>query len=158
MAESKYKMSQARYDELVRELDHYNTVRTKEVAEQIKEARSYGDLSENSEYDEAKDEQGRVYSRIAELTDLIEHAEIVERPQGAADVISIGSFVRVRDLEYGDEDEYQIVGSQEANLAKKRFSDESPFGRGVIGHRPGETVTVDAPAGELQYEILSVRN
>ncbi len=154
-SESKYKMSRERYEELQKELEYMQTVREKEVAEQIKEARSYGDLSENSEYDEAKEEQGKLYSKIAEYKNLLENAEIVERVQRAG-VVSIGSKVKVRDVELGEEEEYTIVGSQEANPMVGRISDDSPFGRGLIGHKIGETVTVNAPAGDLQFEILDV--
>ncbi len=155
MADTKYKMSRERYEEISKELEYLQTVREKEVSELIKEARSYGDLSENSEYDEAKTEQGKLYSKIAELKNLLENAEIVEHNTRAG-VISIGSRVTVKDVELGEESEYQIVGSQEANPMIGRISDDSPFGKGLIGHKIGETVTVEAPAGELQFEILNV--
>ena len=155
MAETKYKMSRERYEEIQKELDYLQTVREKEVSELIKEARSYGDLSENSEYDEAKTEQGKLYSKIAEYKNLLEHAEIVEHISRAG-VIGIGSKVTVLDVELGEESEYQIVGSQEANPMTGRISDDSPFGKGLIGHKIGETVIVEAPAGELQFEILNV--
>ena len=155
MAEAKYKMSRERYEEIQKELEYLQTVREKEVSELIKEARSYGDLSENSEYDEAKTEQGKLYSKIAEYKNLLENAEIVEHTSRVG-VIGIGSKVTVLDVELGEESEYQIVGSQEANPMTGRISDDSPFGRGLIGHRVGETVTVEAPAGELKFEIKKV--
>jgi transcription elongation factor GreA len=155
MAETKYKMSRERYEELSKELEYLQTVREKEVAEQIKEARSYGDLSENSEYDEAKTEQGKLYSKIAEYKNLLENAEIVEK-SARSGAIGIGSKVKVLDLEFNEEAEYQIVGSQEANPVIGRISDDSPFGRGLMGHKEGEVVTVEAPAGDLKFEILSV--
>ncbi len=155
MADTKFKMSRERYDEIAQELDYLQTVREKEVAELIKEARSYGDLSENSEYDEAKAEQGKLYSKIAEYKNLLENAEIVEHVTRAG-VIGIGSRVTVLDVELNEQSEYQIVGSQEANPMIGRISDDSPFGKGLIGHRIGETVTVEAPAGELKFEILNV--
>ena len=111
-AESKYKMSQERYDDLVKELHYLETVREKEVSELIKEARSFGDLSENSEYDEAKTEQGKLYSKIAEMKVLIENAEIIEKTELDADTVSLSSHVKLRDLDENDEIEYQIVGSQ----------------------------------------------
>lgn len=154
MAE-KYKMSRERYEEIAKELDYLQTVREKEVAEQIKEARSYGDLSENSEYDEAKNEQGKLYSKIAELKNQLENAEIVEKT-GRSGSIGIGSKVRILDLEYNEEEEYQIVGSQESNPVLGRISDDSPIGRGLIGHRTGDTITIEAPAGDLQFKILRV--
>ncbi|MGM9615781.1 MAG: transcription elongation factor GreA [Oscillospiraceae bacterium] len=154
MAE-KYKMSRERYEEIAKELDYLQTVREKEVAEQIKEARSYGDLSENSEYDEAKNEQGKLYSKIAELKNQLENAEIVEKT-GRSGSIGIGSKVRILDLEFNEEEEYQIVGSQESNPVLGRISDDSPIGRGLMGHRTGDTITIEAPAGDLQFKILKV--
>ena len=157
---NRFKMSQDRLDALKEELKYLETVREKEVAEQIKEARSFGDLSENSEYDEAKTEQGKLYSKIAELKVLIENAEIVDNIDHDApkDTVTLSSVVRVRDVEDDFEETYEIVGSQEANPRAGRISDDSPLGMGLIGHRAGETVTVNAPAGELKFEILSVEN
>ena len=157
-AESKYKMSQERYDALVEELNYLETVREKEVSELIKEARSFGDLSENSEYDEAKTEQGKLYSEIAEMKVLIENAEIIEKTELDADTVSLSSHVKLLDVDEKDEIEYQIVGSQEANPMQGRISDESPIGRAILGHRVGETVTVEAPAGEMRFTILAVSN
>ena len=128
-----FKMSQERYDELKKELDYSKTTRADEIAELIKEARGFGDLSENSEYDEAKNEQGKLYSRIAEITDLIENAEVVEKVEVAADVVTIGSRVRVLDVDEDVEEEYTIVGSQEANPMEGCISDDSPFGFALKG-------------------------
>ena len=153
--ENRFKMSQERLDELKQELEYLQTVREKEVAEQIKEARSFGDLSENSEYDEAKTEQGKLYSKIAEIKNLIENAEIVEMT-ALAGKVGHGSHVKVRDIEEDYVEEYQIVGSQEANPMMGRISSDSPFGRGLLGHGVGEIVTVEAPAGQLQFEILEI--
>ena len=155
--ENRFKMSQERLDELKQELEYLQTVREKEVAEQIKEARSFGDLSENSEYDEAKTEQGKLYSKIAEIKNLIENAEIIEMTATAGKV-GHGSRVKVRDIEEDFVEEYQIVGSQEANPMAGRISSDSPFGRGLLGHGVGETVTIDAPAGQLRFEILEIDN
>ena len=157
---NRYKMSQERLDELKNELDYLETVREKEVSELIKEARSFGDLSENSEYDEAKNEQGKLYSKIAELKDLIENAEIVDNLELDApkDTVTLGSIVRVRDLEDGFEDTFEIVGSQEANPKEGRISDDSSVGKGLHGHRAGDTVTITAPAGELKFKIISLEN
>ena len=157
-AESKYKMSQERYDEIKQELHYLETVREKEVSELIKEARSFGDLSENSEYDEAKTEQGKLYSKIAEMKVLIENAEIIEKTELDADPVSLRSHVKLLDVDEKDEIEYQIVGSQEANPMQGRISDESPIGRGLLGHKVGETVTIDAPAGQMKFTILAVEN
>ncbi len=158
VAESKYKMSQERYDEIKEELHYLETVREKEVSELIKEARSFGDLSENSEYDEAKTEQGKLYSKIAELKALIEKAEIIEKTEMDRGTVALSSRIKLLDVDENEELEYQIVGSQEANPMSGRISDESPIGRGLLGHRVGETVTIDAPAGEMKFTILSVEN
>ena len=157
---SRFKMSQERLDALKDELYYLETVREKEVAEQIKEARSFGDLSENSEYDEAKTEQGKLYSRIAEIKVLIDNAEIVDNIDHDApkDTVTLGSIVKVRDIEDDYEETYEIVGSQEANPREGRISDDSPVGRALRGHRAGEQVTVEAPAGNLKFEIVSVEN
>lgn len=157
---SRFKMSQERLDAIKEELNYLETVREKEVAELIKEARSFGDLSENSEYDEAKTEQGKLYSKIAELKVLIENAEIVDNIEADApkDTVTLGSIVKLRDVDDDFEETYEIVGSQEANPRMGRISDDSPLGQGLHGHRAGETVVVSAPAGELKFEIISVEN
>ena len=157
---SRYKMSQERLEALKEELYILETVKAKEVAEQIKEARSFGDLSENSEYDEAKNEQGKLYSKIAEIKELIENAEIVDaNDQGLSkDGVTLGSKVTVLDVAEDFEETYEIVGSQEANPMQGRISDDSPVGRALHGHKVGETVTVNAPAGDIKLRILSVDN
>ncbi len=157
---NRYKMSQERLEELRQELNYLETVREKEVAEQIKEARSFGDLSENSEYDEAKTEQGKLYSKIAEYKDLIEHAEIVDSVDHNLphDAVTLGSIVSVRDLDESFENRYEIVGSQEANPREGRISDDSPVGKGLIGHRAGENLSIAVPSGEIHLQILSVEN
>ena len=157
---NRYKMSRERLEELKRELVDMETVQEKKISEQIKEARSFGDLSENSEYDEAKTEQGKLYSRIAEYKDLIEHAEIVDNVDHnlPKDVVMLGSIVRVKDLDEEEEDQYEIVGSQEANPREGKISDDSPVGKGLIGHRAGDTVIIVAPSGETHLEVLSVEN
>lgn len=157
---NRFKMSQERLEALKQELNYLETVREKEVAELIKEARSFGDLSENSEYDEAKTEQGKLYSKIAELKVLIENAEIVDTLDENApkDTVTLGSVVCVRDLEDGFEDSYEIVGSQEANPRAGKISDDSPLFQGLKGHRQGDVVEVEAPAGVFKYEIVSVEN
>ena len=158
--ESRFKMSQERYDALKAELQYLETDKAKEVSEQIKEARSFGDLSENSEYDEAKTEQGKLYSKIAEIKNLIENAEIVDKMDTGAvkGTVTLGSVVKVRDLDEGCEEQYTIVGSQEADPMSGRVSDDSPFGRGLYGHVAGDKIDVDAPAGVLHFEIISVEN
>ena len=154
--EMKYKMSEERLKELKDELNYLQTVREKEVAEQIKEARSFGDLSENSEYDEAKTEQGKLYSKIAELKNLIENAEVIKEAD-SKDVVSIGCTVAVRDMESGQTGIYDVVGSQEADPILSRISDESPFGRGILGKKKGEIAEIIAPTGILKFEILDIK-
>lgn len=156
---SRFKMSQERLEALKEELYILETVKAKEVAEQIKEARSFGDLSENSEYDEAKNEQGKLYSKIAEIKELIENAEIVDAIEGLSkDSVTLGSKITVLDLADAFEESYEIVGSQEANPMQGRISDDSPVGRALHGHKAGDIVSVNAPAGEIKLQILSVEN
>ena len=155
--ESRFRMSQERLEELKKELEYLQTVREKEVSEQIKEARSFGDLSENSEYDEAKTEQGKLYSKIAEIKNLIENAVILENvPVGTA--ITMGSRVTVREVGEEDEETYEIVGSQEANPILGRISDESPLGRSLMGKKKGEKIEFEAPGGIIHYEIIDFEN
>ena len=148
-----FKMSQARYDELKRELDYDKTTRTDEIAELIKEARGFGDLSENSEYDEAKNEQGKLYSRIAELEEILLHAVIVDEAEDS-DKISIGVSVTVTNLGNGQTlAPYKIVGSQEADVMNRCISEDSPFGSALMGHRVGDEVVVEAPKGVIRYRV-----
>ena len=156
--EKEFKMSAARAQELQEELNYLKTTRSDEVAEQIKIARGFGDLSENSEYDEAKSEQGKLYSKIAELHSLLENAEIVEAEIVEQGVVGLGSKVTVLDIEWNEEETFHIVGSQEANPMQGKLSEESPIGRGLLGHKEGETVVVKAPAGEMKFRILSVEH
>ena len=147
-------MSQARYDELKRELDYSKTTRADEVAELIKEARGFGDLSENSEYDEAKNEQGKLYSRIAELEDILLHAVIVDESEMDSDKISIGCLVTVTNMDTRKQlPAYKIVGSQEADVMSRAISEDSPFGKALMGRKAGEEVTVEAPRGVIHYRV-----
>ena len=155
--DNNYKMSAERLAELKQELQYLQTVRVKEAAELIKEARSFGDLSENSEYDEAMTEQARLYSKINELKELIDKAQVVEM-EATAGKVGHGSKVKVRDLETETEELIFLVGSQEANPMQGLVSSDSPLGRGLMGHSVGEVVTVDAPAGSFSYEIVDIEN
>ena len=147
-------MSQARYDELKQELDYSKTTRADEVAELIKEARGFGDLSENSEYDEAKNEQGKLYSRIAELEDILLHAVIVDESEMDSDKISIGCLVTVTNMDTRKQlPAYKIVGSQEADVMSRAISEDSPFGKALMGRKAGEEVTVEAPRGVIHYRV-----
>lgn len=153
-----YRLSAERAEELQKELVYLKTVREKEVAELIKEARSFGDLSENSEYDEAKNEQGKLYSRIAELDEILSNYTIIEEQETSHDIVHVGSTVTVKDLEFDEVETYQIVGSQEADPMNGRISEESPFGKALLGQKSGEVVVVEAPEGNLRYEILKIEN
>ena len=148
-----FKMSQARYDELKKELDYSKTTRADEIAELIKEARGFGDLSENSEYDEAKNEQGKLYSRIAELEDILLHAVIVDESEDS-DRISIGVTVTVTNLDTKKQmPTYKIVGSQEADVMNRCISEDSPFGKALMGAKKGDKITVEAPRGVIHYRV-----
>ena len=152
-----FKMSQERYDELKAELDYSKTTRADEIAELIKEARGFGDLSENSEYDEAKNEQGKLYSRIAELEEILLHAKIVSESETDSDKISIGCKVTVTNLSTGKRlPVYKIVGSQEADVMNFAVSEDSPFGKALMGRKAGEEITVEAPRGAIRYRIDSI--
>lgn len=153
-----FKLSRERLEELENELTYLRTVREKEVAEQIKEARSFGDLSENSEYDEAKNEQGKLYSRIAEIENILLHAVVIEEGGDIdTNTVSIGCRVEVADLDYEDETEvYQIVGSQEANPMQGRISDDAPFGKALLGATVGEIVSFEAPTGIMKYKVVAI--
>ena len=152
-----FKLTQDNLDKLKQELEYLKTVRMQEVAEQIKEARSFGDLSENAEYDEAKNEQGRVASRIAELETIISHAVVISEDMYARDEVSPGCRFKVIDLVFDEEEEYHFVGSQEADPLDGMISDESPFGKAVLGHKIGEIVEVAAPNGNVvKFKITDI--
>ena len=156
--QKQYKLTKERLEELKAELEHLKTVREHEVAELIKEARGFGDLSENSEYDEAKNEQGKLYSRIAELEAIIPNAVIIDENASTEKGVTIGTTIKVLRLDNNTEMEFALVGSQEANHKAKpmRLSDESPFGKAVLGHHVGEVVTVEAPAMNFQLKIIDI--
>ena len=150
-------MSQERFDELKKELEYNKTTRADEIAELIKEARGFGDLSENSEYDEAKNEQGKLYSRIAELEEILLHAVIVDDSEVDSDKISIGCRVTVTNLDNGKElPAYKIVGSQEADVMSRAVSEDSPFGKALMGARVGDEVNVEAPRGMIRYRVEKI--
>lgn len=155
--QKQYKLTKERLAELKAELEHLKTVREREVAELIKEARGFGDLSENSEYDEAKNEQGKLYSRIAELEVMISNAVIIDESAGVDKGVTIGATVTVEFVKDQRIDEFTIVGSQEANPKLKRISDESPIGKALMGAHKDQIVTVEAPAGTFQCKVLELR-
>ena len=154
--EKEYRMSAAKAEELQQELNYLKTTRSDEVAEQIKIARGFGDLSENSEYDEAKNEQGKLYSRIAELEEVLQHVVIVDESSSNSDVVSIGCKVTVADANGREMPPYRIVGSQESDPMHGIISEESPFGKALIGKKEGDTITVEAPRGTMIYTLLKI--
>lgn len=150
-----YKITGLRLSDLEKELNYLKTTREREIAAMIAEARSYGDLSENSEYDAAKNEQAKLYGRIAEIEDILSHAVIIEDENEASGRVGLGCTVVVED-EHGVQTEYKITGSQEANPMEHKLSDDSPFGRSVVGKAAGETFNVNAPNGSYTMKVISV--
>ena len=151
------KMSAAGLKAMQEELEYLKTVRRKELAEEIKEARSHGDLSENSEYDEARDAQAKNEARISELEELIKNAKIVDESAFRTGVVNIGTAVKVHDETFDEDCEYTIVGSNQVNAATNHISDQSPIGAALIGAKAGDTVTYTAPCGEVTLKVLSVK-
>lgn len=151
-----FKITAQRLQDLENELHYLKTTREKEVAELIKEARSFGDLSENSEYDEAKNEQAKLYGRIAEVENILAHAVIIEDEAETSGHIGLGCTVTVQDVASGDTFTYRITGSQEANPMEGRISDDSPIGRAMAGKSIGDQLTVEAPNGRYTYKVVDV--
>lgn len=139
------------------ELEHLKIVRRKEVAEKIKVARGYGDLSENAEYDAAKDEQRDIEARIEQIEKILKNAEVVVEDEVDLDKISVGCVVKVLDVEYDEEEEFKLVGSSEANSLNGKISNESPVGKALIGARVGDTIKVETQAGEIEYKVLEIQ-
>ena len=141
---------------LKEELETLKTLGRTDIAEKIKVARGYGDLSENSEYDEAKNEQAKIEARIVELEAMLKNIEIIEDVKGSAKTVVLGVKVKALDMEFDEECEYRVVGSTEANPLEGKISDESPLGKALLGKNIGDEVIVDAPAGELKFKILEI--
>ena len=150
-----FKITSLRLADLEKELNYLKTTREREIAAMIAEARSYGDLSENSEYDAAKNEQAKLYGRIAEIEDILSHAVIIEDENEASGRVGLGCTVVVEN-EKGQRIAYKITGSQEANPMEFKLSDDSPFGRAVVGKAAGETFTVNAPSGSYSMKVIEV--
>ena len=138
------------------ELENLKTVGRADIAEKIKVARGYGDLSENSEYDEAKNEQAKIEARIIEIEAMLKNVEIISDIKGAAKKVVVGVKVKVYDEEFDEECQYRVVGSTEADPANNRISDESPVGRALLGKKVGDEVIVEAPAGEIKLKIIGI--
>ena len=157
MSESKkYIMTSEGVHKLEDELEFLKSVKRKEITEKIKVALSYGDLSENSEYDEAKNEQAFVEGRIIQLENMLRNANVVDESEISSEVVSVGSHVKVKDYEFDEEVEYIIVGSAEADPMNNKISNESPVGNGLIGKKVGDIIEVTVPDGVSKYEILEV--
>ena len=145
------------YEKLKDEIEYLSTVKRRDVAERIRTAREFGDIQENAEYDDAKNEQAMLEHRIATLEERLRDARVIDTSEVSAEAVSVGSRVRLKDLEAGKTVEYHIVGSAEANPAENKLSNESPVGRAIMGRKKGETVEVSAPRGTLKFKILQIK-
>jgi len=145
------------YNALKKEIEDLSTRRRREVAERIKTAREFGDIAENAEYDSAKNEQAMLEARIAKLEERLASSRVIEKREISKDVVSVGSTVRLRDVDAKQTVEYRIVGSAEANPAELKLSNESPVGKAILGRKKGETVEVTTPRGSLKYKILEIK-
>ena len=149
-------MTYAGLKKLQDELQDLKVNQRREIAQKIKEAREQGDLYENAEYDAAKDEQRDIEARIEQIEQILKNAEVVDEDEVDLDVVNIGCLVRVLDIEYNEEEEYKLVGSSEASSLQNKISNESPFGKALIGAKVGDVVEVEAPAGVVKYKVLSI--
>ena len=157
MEEKDVILTQEGYDNLDKELNYLKTEKRAEIAERIKVALGFGDLSENSEYDEAKTAQAENEVKIAELENKLRHAKIINEKEIDTDTVQIGNTVKVLDIEFDEEVEYTIVGSTEVDLAENKISNESPLGAALVGDKKKQTVEVNAPAGIMKYKILDIK-
>ncbi len=156
MEEKEILLTQEGFNNLEKELETLKTERRAEIAERIKVALGFGDLSENSEYDEAKNAQAENEGKIAELENKVRHAKIIDESEVDTKTVQVGNKVKILDMEYGDELEYTIVGSTEVDLAKNRISNESPIGAALLGSKKNQEVEVEVPAGKVKYKIISI--
>lgn len=153
---AKKQISQSGYNKLNEELDHLITVKRAEMAQKLKEARAQGDLSENAEYDEAKNEQAILEARIAEIQYTLDNSEVVADDDISVDEVGLGSTIRLHNFRLGKTETFQIVSSNEASFQDGKISDESPIGKGALKKKVGDTFIIEAPAGELKFEILEI--
>lgn len=149
-------VTESSYQKLKEELDYLKNVKRKEAAENVGIARSFGDLSENSEYDEAKNEQAKIEAQISELEETIGHAKVISDHEIQTDMVSVGVSVTVYDMEYDEEVEYQIVSSREVDPLENRISDQSPIGRALIGTKIGDIVSVEVPDGVAKFKVMKI--
>jgi transcription elongation factor GreA len=145
------------YEKLKQEIEFLSNEKRREVADRIRQAREFGDINENAEYDDAKNEQALLEQRIAKLEERLRNARVLEKGEVKSDVVSVGSHVRLRDIDAGKTFEYHIVGSAEADPAELRLSNESPVGKAIMGRKKGETVEVTTPRGALKFKILGIK-
>ncbi|MBQ3817232.1 MAG: transcription elongation factor GreA [Clostridia bacterium] len=150
------KLTEDGLKKLKEELEKLKTVGRADIAEKIKVARGYGDLSENSEYDEAKNEQAKIEARIVEIEAMLKNVEIIEDVKGKAKTVIVGVTVKVLDEEYGEQCEYRVVGSTEADPRQGKISDESPVGKALLGKKVGDEVIVEAPGGEFKLKVVAI--
>jgi transcription elongation factor GreA len=158
MAEKQFILTAEGLKKIEQKFDHLKSVRRREVAERIKQAIEFGDISENSEYEDAKNEQAFIEGEIITLEKMLRNSKLIDEDDIETDVVSIGAIVVLRDLEFGDELEYTIVGSAEADPAELKISNESPVGQAILGKKVGSVVEVNVPAGILKYEVLEIRS
>lgn len=156
MSEQDVILTREGLEQLEQELENLRTVKRTEVKERLKEAIALGDLSENSEYDDAKNEQAFMEGRILELEKMIRNAKIIEDDLQQEGTVTVGSLVKVKDIEFDEIDEYRLVGTVEADPMNNRISNESPVGRALLGHKAGEIIDVEVPAGVIKLEILEI--
>ncbi len=156
MEDKEVLLTQEGYDKLEQELDALKTTKRAEIAERIKVALGYGDLSENSEYDEAKNAQAENETKIAELENKIRYAKIIDESEIDTKTVQVGNTVKLLDVEFNEEVSYTIVGSTEVDLAQNKISNESPIGSAILGAKKNQTIEVQAPAGVVQYKVLSI--
>ncbi len=157
MEENEVILTQEGYNNLEKELEYLKTEKRVEIAERIKVALGFGDLSENSEYDEAKNAQSENEVKIAELENKLRYAKVIDEKDIDTKIVQIGNTVKLHDIEFDEDVEYTIVGSTEVNLAENKISNESPIGKALLGAKKGATIEVEAPAGVIQYKILSIK-
>ena len=150
-------LTQEGYEKLKQEIEYLSSDKRREVADRIRVAREFGDIAENAEYDDAKNEQALLEHRIATLEERLRNARVISKKDIAKDVVSIGSKVKVKYVDDGETDEYEIVGSAEADPGNRRLSNESPVGRAVLGHKKGDVVEVAAPSGPIKLQIMSIK-
>lgn len=157
MSEKEVILTQDGLRKLEEELEHLKSVKRREVAERIKVAIGYGDISENSEYEDAKNEQAFIEGRIITLEKMLRNARIINNDEIETDSVSIGSTVLIKDLEFGDELEYTIVGTAESDPSQNKISNESPVGKAILGKKKGAVVDVNVPVGIIQYKIMNIK-